>query len=165
MVTQERLKHLLHYEPTTGTFTWRNPTGRKHKPGDIVFSVGCGGYVRVGIDKRRYLAHRLAWLYVYGVFPDLEVDHINQIKTDNRIQNLRLATRMQNAQNVRMRSNNKSNVKGVSWDADRQRWRAQINIDGKRRYLGLFDTIESAGQAYAVAAGKHHTHMSRGNFV
>jgi hypothetical protein len=162
MLTQERLKHLLLYDPDTGVFTWRNPTSKKYVLGDPVFSISRGGYLRVGLDKRRYLLHRLAWLYVHGVFPVVEIDHINQARTDNRLENLRLATRMQNAQNVLMRSNNKSGVKGVSWDVDRQRWRAQINIDGKRRYLGLFDSVEGAGAAYNAAASKHHTHMARG---
>jgi hypothetical protein len=161
MLTQKRLKHLLMYDPVSGAFAWRNPTSKKYAPGDVVRSIGAGGYLRVGLDKRRYLLHRLAWLYVHGVFPAVEIDHINQDKTDNRLTNLRLATRMQNAQNVRMRCNNKSGVKGVSWDVDRQRWRAQINVEGKRRYLGLFDSVESAGAAYAAAANKHHTHMAK----
>jgi hypothetical protein len=161
MLTQERLKHLVLYDPVSGAFTWRNPTSKKYAPGGPIASVGCGGYLRVGLDSRRYLLHRLAWMYIYGVFPDVEIDHINQIRSDNRLENLRLATRMQNAQNVLMRSNNKSGAKGVSWDVDRKRWRAQININGKRRYLGLFDSVESASAAYTAAANKHHTHRAK----
>ena len=162
MLTQNQLKHFLHYDPDTGLFTWRNPTSKKYQPGDATAtSAACGGYLRVGVAGKRYLAHRLAWLYVHGELHDLEIDHINQNKTDNRISNLRLATRTQNAHNVLNKKNNKSGVKGVSWDADRQRWRAQINVNGKRHYIGLFDDVESAGKAYADWATKHHTHRAR----
>ena len=160
MITQNRLKELLLYRPETGVFTWVRPQSNRVKLGAAAHSVGSGGYLRLGVDGERYLAHRLAWLYVYGQMPDSEIDHINQNKTDNRIVNLRLATRRENAQNVKTRATNKSGAKGVSWDVDRKKWRAQINIDGKRKYLGLFSTVQDAAEAYNLMATTHHTHRS-----
>lgn len=101
-ITLERLKELLHYDPSTGKFTWRvQRTGRGgSKPGDIAGTVhGARGYLRVVIDRERLYLHRLAWMYVYGAMPIGVVDHINRNPSDNRIVNLRDTTPAVNSVN------------------------------------------------------------------
>jgi len=119
-LTQERLKHLLHYNPDTVVFTWLSKPSRRINSGSIAGRIKPKkGYVEIGISGRIYLAHRLAWLYIYGTWPKEQVDHINGIRNDNRIKNLRLATTSQNQWNKKMQKNNTSGIKGVSWDNQR----------------------------------------------
>lgn len=89
MLTVERLKALLEYEPETGAFRWKSPTNQRIRRGIATGRVGTKGYLYIGIDRKSYMAHRLAWLYVHGHWPLEQIDHINRIKTDNRIANLR----------------------------------------------------------------------------
>lgn len=98
MLTQDRLKELLHYDEDTGMFTWIVSTARCVKVGDIAGSKNGKGYLHIMVDKRIYLAHRLAFLYVHGRFPEF-TDHINWIRDDNRISNLREVTQQENNQN------------------------------------------------------------------
>lgn len=103
------------------------------------------GYVIISIDGAFYLAHRLAWLAVYGVMPEFQIDHINGVPSDNRLRNLREATNAQNNQNKRRpQVNNTSGYLGVTFDKQHMRWRAQVKINGRKIYCGLFDTAESA---------------------
>lgn len=148
---QKRLKELLHYCPDTGVFTRRStgkPTGtfKHHK------------YVRVHIDAGRYYAHRLAWLYVYGEWPLLHLDHINHDPLDNRIANLRQVTVSQNVQNSRVSKANTSGQRGVSLDRRRGRWCAYIFLNRRKHHIGCYDTFEAAAQAYIEAAPMYHTH-------
>lgn len=157
-ITQERLKELLAYDPLTGVFTWLIRPRHGHvKPGDI---AGClnGGYVVIRVDGRPYKAHRLAWLYMTGCFPSDEIDHINRIKDDNRIANLREASHAENAQNKGLFRNNKSGHKGVSWNTKEQKWFVQICVNGEGMYLGIYECLEAARQAYVEAAARYHTH-------
>jgi HNH endonuclease/AP2 domain len=112
--------------------------------------------------KKRYEGHRIAWLYVYGKFPhkNQQIDHINRIKSDNRICNLRIADVVLNAHNVGLPSNNKSGVKGVYWHKDSKKWMARISWCGKCYYLGTFIDLEEAKEAYAVASVKHAKEFS-----
>lgn len=117
--------------------------------------AGClrpNGYRTIAVDREVNLAHRLAWLLVYGEWPDGDLDHINGERDDNRIVNLRLATRAQNNMNARRPCSNTSGYKGASFC--RGKWDARIGIDGKDVYLGSFDTPEEAHAAYANAASK-----------
>ena len=156
-MNQERLKELLHYCPETGVFTW---TAKKRGVtlDSVAGYVGRYGYWKITLDKKRYAAHRLAWLYVHGQWPDDCIDHINRVRTDNRIANLRLATHAQNRQNLSLNARNKSGVRGVSFDAVNQKWRASISVNGKAKNLGRFTTKAEAAAAYKVAAAKYHTH-------
>ncbi|WP_217992144.1 HNH endonuclease signature motif containing protein [Providencia rettgeri] len=104
------------------------------------------GYVEIQIDGIRYKAHRLAWLYCYGVMPDKQVDHINSCKTDNRITNLREATRSQNQQNTGLTKSNKSGRKGVYFRDGK--WQAQAQINGKKYHLGRHKSIDEASKVY-----------------
>ena len=156
MITQERLKELLHYEEATGVFTWKVDKAGK-KAGDIAGHV-CkrDGYRLIGLDMKLYFAHRLAWLYTHGVWPKQQLDHINRVRHDNRIANLRQATNAQNCQNTSLRRDNTSGVKGVHWYARRNKWQVYINKNGKRSFLGYFSDKTDAISAYVNAAKVMH---------
>lgn len=155
-LTQSRLKELLHYDPDTGVFTWR--TNRSHiRIGDMAGAAHNRGYWQIQVDGRIYLAHRLAWMYVHGAFPIAGTDHINGVRHDNRIANLREATQAENHQNRSKQSNNNSGFIGVYWDSKRDKWCADIQAGKKRIRLGRFDAPESAHAAYLTAKAKLHT--------
>jgi len=153
MLTQSRLKELLDYNPTTGQFT-RLSTGkpvRGWKDKD--------GYLVAQLDNVEYRMHRLAWLYVHGQWPERFIDHINMVRHDNSIANLREANHSQNACNQSARANNKSGFKGVDWHCGA--WRAQIMKDGKKYALGHYPTPELAHAAYVAKARLLHGDFSR----
>lgn len=155
MRTQEHLKELFNYDEMTGVFTWKVSRG-----GVLAGSVAGGadscGYWQMRFCGTKASCHRLAWLYVYGELPADELDHINGIKTDNRIANLRPATRADNMRNIGARKSSKSGIKGVSWDSQHGNYRAQIMHNGKKYNLGRFDDPGAAAEAYAAAALKLH---------
>ena len=142
-ISSEWLRELIDYNPKTGRFTWK-----EYGPKEFgrAGSRDPNGYVKITVKGRSYLGHRLAWLYVYGVWPTDEIDHINGKPWDNRIENLRAATRRQNIQSRRMNRANRSGFKGVC--RFRDKWRS--TVQGK--HLGLFATAEEAHLAYCVAA-------------
>lgn len=152
MVTLDRLKELLNYEPHTGHFTWRKASARRTIVGSLAGTISTKGYVKIQIDRKLYPAHRLAWLYVYGEWPDNFIDHINRDKSDNRIANLRVVSASVNMRNCGLRSTNTSGFKGVSYIAYRRKWVATIRLHGKNCVLGKFDTPEAASAAYVSAA-------------
>jgi hypothetical protein len=150
-LTPEILREYLAYDAITGEFTRRISTAPSVKVGDVAGSSD-GLYTKINLLGKRYYAHRLAWLYVYGVWPQNEVDHINGDKFDNRIENLREATRSQNCANRPALATSKSGVKGVCWDARKRRWIAQIRVDGVSRIIGHFESQSAAKAAYDAAA-------------
>jgi len=149
MITQERLKELLHYNPETGIFT--NRVSRSNvKAGDVAGAVRPNGYIHIRIDKKYYLSHRLAWMFVHGNFPEWEVDHINRVRHDNRITNLRAAHPQQNQKNTKTRTDNTSGIKGVYWDARSNIWHAEIMTGRKKCYLGCHkDLVEVVARRLA----------------
>lgn len=156
MLTQERLKELVNYDPTSGEFTWK--IGRKKaSQSSTCGRIDSHGYKVIGIDYSKYRACRLAFLYMDGKFPDDQVDHINRDKKDDRWCNLRNVTSIENNQNTIKKSNNTSGYKGVSWSKKSNKWLAQICFKGKRHYLGHFDNPENASTAYKQAASKLHS--------
>ncbi len=152
-LTQERLKELVYYSPETGTFTWA-----KSRPacrlGDECGRISISGYHEIGILGRLWRSNRLAFLYMTGEMPPdhLDVDHINRIPTDNRWANLRIATRSQNMANTSLDPRNTSGASGVTWDKARQKWRAQLRVNGRKTNLGRFDTREEAAAKVEEAA-------------
>jgi hypothetical protein len=160
-ISQSRLKELLHYDPETGVFTWRVAAANCIQAGDIAGSPNGDGYRQIKIGGRPYLAHRLAFLFITGEWPPGEIDHKNADRTDNRWANLRAATRSQNMANGRKLAANTSGFKGVYWCQRERRWMAAIGVDGKRIYIGRFDTPESAHVAYAAAAIKYYGQFAR----
>lgn len=146
-LTQTELKTLLDYNKNTGDFTWKIYRGGIVKVGGIAGKVELNGYHRIKVNGKLYQAHRLAWFYVYNEWPSKDLDHINRVRSDNRIANLRLATRSENAQNTKIRINNSSSIIGVSWNKRKNKWRAYITKDYKQIHLGFFDTKEDASLA------------------
>lgn len=156
-LTAERLRELLRYEPETGEFHWRGGGGRPRKK----TTAGCpdkDGYVRIKVDQRLYAAHRLAWLYVHGKWPDYTIDHMNCIRNDNMIANLRDIPREANMQNLQSAgaANKSSGLLGVSWHKGSKDWRANIKVSGKKLSLGRFNSAESAHAAYLKAKAQLH---------
>lgn len=156
ILTQSALKEILHYDPGTGVFTWRVSLGTA-KAGSVAGSFARHGYVQIGVAGRNHLAHRLAWLYEFGEFPPNDLDHINRVRSDNRICNLRPATNAENNQNCSMRRDNTSGHVGVYWYKRDKKWRAKIQINRKTIPLGRFTNLEGAIAARKAAELKYHT--------
>ncbi len=150
-ITQEELKRLLCYDGNSGEFVWLVQRSR-WTVGQRAGKTSRFGYRRIGIGRRHYPAHRLAWLYVYGEWPAGDLDHINRDRADNRIGNLRLATPSENGGNRSLNRKSVSGVKGVVWNKDSKKWQAQIAKNGRLHYLGLHSTVAEAAEAYAKAA-------------
>ena len=147
-ITRERAMALLDYHPDTGLFHWRVPKSLRVKPGDVAGTTDDKGYVRIMIDYRWYRAARLAWLITHGVLP-VRIDHINGVKDDNRIENLREATVQQNNQNAALRRDSTTGCPGVS--KHRSGYQARIYVDGGSKSLGLFKSLEEACATAAAA--------------
>ena len=155
MPSVERLRELLNYDPKTGVFTWRvdrrNGNVIRKKAGDV---AGCKrgktGYEIIGIDGKLYLAHRLAWQHVFGVKPSRQVDHINGDRSDNSLDNLRLASQSQQNGNQKRRRDNTSGLRGVH--KHKNKWKTQIG----RKHIGVFDTKQDAYAAYEDEARRYY---------
>lgn len=150
-LTQERLMSLVSYDAETGVITWRRNgrrAGWRHY----------GGYRNVRVDGVTYAEHRLAWFYVHGQWPAADIDHINRVRDDNRLANLRPATRSENCQNQPVRSTNCSGVTGVYYHRCARKWVASISIDKKQRHLGVFDTAEQAAAARKSAEQQYYAY-------
>jgi hypothetical protein len=147
------LHELLTYEPDTGLIRWKVRRGPR-KAGQVTGCPDTCGYLQIGVNGMLHLAHRVAWYLHYGNWPSREIDHINGDPRDNRIANLRLATRAQNQMNAGLRSDNTSGIRGVA-QTENGKWRAKINVGGHHLHLGTFDTKELAHRAYQVASETH----------
>lgn len=158
MLTQQRLKELFYYDENCGEFIRLQRTSNSVHVGDVAGTVNFYGYKQIRINQKIYKNHRLAWLYVYGVMPELDIDHINGNKKDNRIKNLRLVTVSQNLQNSKKRCDNTSGYKGVSLHKKTGKWTARIKIHNKYKHLGLFTSKEAAYKTYVQFALQHHSH-------
>lgn len=160
MITQKELKILFVYDESLGVLK-RRVTRGSAKKGSI---AGCmnHGYRDILINKRTYKAHRLIWLYVYGVWPKHEIDHINHIKTDNRVCNLREATRTQNNKNASRRKDNTTGVTGVGFFKRGDTWRARIHINGELTHLGYFFDKFEAICTRKSAENRYGYHINHG---
>jgi hypothetical protein len=166
-LTQDIVKELLYYNQETGEFIWKTrdikwfsnkqscSSWNNRFSGTLAGTLKPNSYIRIGIKGKYYAAHRLAWLYVYGTFPE-ELDHINGIKTDNRIKNLRECSRVENCQNRKVRSDNVCGLKSVHLHKGTKKYMARIQYNKERLYLGLFETAYEAHNAYIDAAKKLH---------
>jgi len=168
VITQEYLKECFDYNYETGVFTWRHrPEGHfktknafkrinARQAGNVSGGNNCDGYLIIHINRIQYLAHRLAWLYVYGEFPILSIDHINQNRKDNRIENLRDVTLSANQKNKTLHPKNKTGINGVS---KTKGGKYKVKIDGK--YIGTFEDIEMAeliAREAMIDLGFHENH-------
>jgi len=156
ILTEDRLKELLSYDPESGKFEWRAVRGGG-RPGREPGAVSSNGYRRIGVDGTKYAAHRLAWFYVYNEWPGGMIDHINGDRLDNRIDNLRVATNELNQQNQRCaRIDNKIGLLGVNWEKWSRKYKAQIRVHGKKLLIGRFDCPLTAHRAYLEAKRRLH---------
>jgi hypothetical protein len=157
MLTAKRLREVLHYNPETVIFTRLIATSPNTKIGQTVGHTNRTGYLYAMIDNQTYSVHRLAWLYETGNFPEHNIDHINGDKMDNRISNLRDVTRQINMQNERRaRVTNKSGLQGAHFRKERNKWVAQLRVNGKAKRFGSFNTPEEAHEAYLKAKRLFH---------
>jgi hypothetical protein len=152
-LTIERLKELFHYDPETGWFTNLHSRGRA-KAGERAGSVIHCGYRRIIIDYEKHYEHRLAWLYVYGEWPD-EIDHLDGHCDNNAITNLRSCNRSQNNWNAK-RLTGQSGLRGAYLDERNLQWYSKIQIGGQQKFLGNFNSAEEAHQAFEAAARDSH---------
>ena len=161
-LTVRRLRQLLSYDPLTGEFRWL-VVAANHRPriGQIAGCINGHGYRHIQIGRTRYDAHRLAFLYMTGKFPDLQVDHADGDRSNNRWSNLREASGSQNNANARQLRSNTSGYKGVSWLSRRKRWRSLIMVNGRQIYLGSYDCPQEAHAAYLDAAIKYFGAFAR----
>lgn len=156
ILTQNHLQSILDYNPNNGIFRWKVDLPRMcTKVGAIAGSIG-SRYANIQINNKRYQIHRLAWLYVYGIFPPQMLDHINGNKLDNRISNLREATLSQNQFNTKINKLNTTGFKGVRRTNRKTPYTASIRINKKIVHLGVFNTPEEAHKAYCKAAKEIH---------
>jgi hypothetical protein len=157
-ITAEELRAQLHYDPETGVFTRIANVSRSDLIGSVAGTTrpASTGYQTISVNRKRYYAHRLAWLYMTGEWPAV-IDHINGDKTDNRWANLRSVTLKLNVQNIRQaRANNATGYLGVYFCKTTGRYRAMLRSGKKQRHLGRFDTPEEAYAAYLAAKREHH---------
>ena len=153
MITQKELKEIVNYDP--------KQTSNRVKIGDKLQRTN-NGYITVGILTEQYRVHRLAWLYVYGEWPVKYIDHINQIRDDNRICNLRCVDDLENSRNKKQYKRNKSGIVGVNWSNKRNKWEAYISISSKTISLGRFTDKEDAIKARKAAEIEYGFHKNHG---
>lgn len=163
VLSQLDLKKILHYSAETGVFIWINAY-HKSRIGNVAGTIMKNGYSYICINKSSFRAHRLAWLYVFGMWPEQHIDHINGDKSDNRIENLREVSNSENMMNQGISVRNKSGHLGITWSESRKRWCVGLKVDGKSknvgRFLSLFDAISARDRAYAEF-GFHPNHGTR----
>lgn len=150
------VRAILSYDPLTGIFRWKEPR-YKIQVGGLAGHYQKDGYLTIRIDRKSYYGHRLAWLYVHRSWPTVQLDHRDGDPRNNAISNLRISTQSQNMANTRTPSDNRSGIKGVCFDASRQRWLAYI--DG--RHIGRFNTFDEAKAARIEAASRQHGEFMR----
>ena len=162
-LTQERLKELLHYDPDTGDFTWKyrydmpkqwNTRYANKKSG----CIHCEGYIRIRINEKKYLAHRLAILWMTGKFPKKQVDHVDGIKDNNKWNNIREATHSENQQNQKKahKDNKSTGLLGVCFKKIDKKYYSRIYVNNKSKFLGYFKTAQEAHEAYLKAKRELH---------
>ena len=160
-LTQAELRLLFDYDPETGMLTRRVQTSSNAAAGCQAGYTNGGGYIRVGLHRRSYGAHRLIWLYVYGCWPAREIDHVNTCPSDNRLCNLREATRRQGLHNTSRRRDNRSGIKGVRWSQRHQRWVAKLNRPDGSVFQRRLRSKEAAAAAYAQEAARQFGEFAR----
>jgi len=171
MLTQEELKYYLNYDPDTGYFTWRISNSNRSPVGSIIHNVCKNtGYVKIGLLGKRYQAHRLVWLYMFGKFPEKDIDHINNNRKDNRLCNLRECTRSENNYNRSPDKEKPSNtgLKGISYNKKWRRFDCGIKASNIRErksfYVRDYTSKEEALHAAEAWVDLTRTKL-QGNFA
>lgn len=161
-LSQNELKQLLHYDPESGIFTWLMSNKKNAYSGKTAGTISISGYLVINIGNVQYFLHRLAILYVHGVGGSDQVDHINHVKTDNRIVNLRQVTRSENQRNLSLSKRNTTGEVGVYLDKKKLRYYSQIYACGKTIHLGYFSEKADAIKARKEANIKYSFHENHG---
>jgi len=168
------LRQLLSYNPDTGELIWldrdegyfKKPTDakgwNKKYAGTKAFQTLHYGYLHGHIFKRHYFAHRVAWAIHYGYWPTGQIDHVNGLRSDNRIENLRDVSHSDNQKNVKLRRDNKCGTPGIDWKKHASAWRVRVNREGKRHLLGYFKNLDEAVAARKSAEELYGYHQNHG---
>jgi len=162
MITQSELKKFLEYHLDTGDFTWKVSRGNV-KAGKVAGFTEVNGYLIIRINNNNYYAHRLVWLFITGNFPSV-IDHINGVRNDNRLSNLRECTDQQNQWNHKNYSTNTSGIKGVSWNTRMQKWKVAIRTEIGIIHLGYFKSLDDAKLVIIEARNKYHKEFANHGF-
>jgi len=165
MLTQKELKKLLNYDPKTGIFTWKSRDSKAwntRRSGKTAGQFDRGGYILIGILGKRYLAHRLAFLYMTGNCPHDQTDHIDHDRGNNKWNNLRAVTQAENQRNRALAKNNTSGLSGVHWSKSNKKWMVRVKVNRKRIYLGSFSTKDEAIKVRKAAEIEHNFHVNHG---
>lgn len=163
MLTFEEAKELFVYDRETGIIKWRKRFSNRQRKNLVAGSSESNGYIRIKFEGKKYLAHRISMLLAYGFYGDgLEIDHINHIRNDNRLVNLRFVTRSDNNRNKSRSSKNASGATGVFYCKDARKYRAQITVDRVIIHLGYFVTLEEAAGARKAAEIKYKFNVGHG---
>lgn len=165
-LSAEYVRSVMEYSPDTGVFVWRYRSDVPKEwntrfAGREIRNRRTSGHLFAILNYQQIPLHRLAWLYMMGEMPENLIDHINGDRADNRWSNLRQATTFQNAQNRIASSRSSHGLKGLHWHKAAQKWCAQIRANGRREYLGLFESKDDALAAYRVAAERLHGEFAR----
>lgn len=161
MINQDKLKEYLHYNEETGELTWIKKPSKKVLPNSRAGSLTKSGYRHIIFDNKKYPEHRLIWFYVHGKFPDGQIDHINHIRDDNRLCNLREVSHSENARNRTKNKSSRVQEVGIWYCKRRKRYIAEITLNQKKVYQRSFENIDDAIQARKQKAkelGFHDNH-------
>lgn len=157
----ETIRSLFDYDPLTGILTRRRRSGNRIA-GTKIASANRNGYIIVGIDGVSYYAHRIIWKWICGSDPPLDLDHRDNVRSNNRIENLRTANPTQQTWNALRYASNRCGHKGVHFNKQKSKWAAVIRVHRKQRWLGFFDTPEEAHTAYVAEAKRHFGEFANG---
>ncbi|MGL4830853.1 MAG: HNH endonuclease [Vibrio sp.] len=153
---------LLNYNPESGLVYWSSDRNNKTKAGDLAGGLCDKGYVKVKVNGNTYGAHVIGWFLHYGVMPTGDIDHINGVRSDNRICNLRDVSSCENMKNKRLYKSNKSGVSGVRFVKSRNEWVATIGVNGKKKTIGYSKSFEEAKKLRLEAEIKYKYHKNHG---
>lgn len=157
VLDRQILMNLVHYDPETGAVTWKT-SRKKCRAGGAVGNLDSKGYLRAMLLGKEYRLHRVVWFYMTGAWPPAEIDHRNRVRTDNRWDNLRLATVGEQRQNQGVRSDASTGFRGVGYLAHKNVWIARIALNNTRKSLGWHATLIDAVAARLRAERAMYTH-------
>ena len=155
------LHEKLRYDAETGLLWFKSKKTKRSQGVDFqAGNIENRGYVSIGFQGRKYLAHRIIWKMLHKVDPSTDIDHINGVRDDNRADNLRLASKQQNRHNSQRQKRNSSGIKGVGWNKAGKKWTARIQCNGVKVFVGYFKTAEEANTALTEVRKKYHLEFS-----